>query len=71
MSHSPSRPPEQGNRPRVAQIHVRPDEVWFHCPGCGAALDGYLMDPRGTEDVICEECGTEFDIPPDAGVVIV
>lgn len=71
MTHPPDTEARVGQpRPRVTEIHVVPQQVWFACPGCGAQLEGYYSDPRGTEEVCCEECGLDFDIPADAAVLI-
>ncbi|WP_439641860.1 hypothetical protein [Nevskia sp.] len=53
------------------QVKVEAVQVWFHCPRCEAALEGYLSDPRGCVDITCETCGEEFDIPAAASLVIV
>ncbi len=55
----------------VMQVKVEAVQVWFHCPRCEAALEGYLSDPRGCVDITCETCGEEFDIPAAASLVIV
>ena len=54
----------------VMRVHVEPAQVWFHCPRCDEALEGYYMDPRGQRDVTCDTCGEQFDVPASAHVVI-
>lgn len=54
----------------VAAIYVEALQVWFVCPHCQIALEGYLGDPRGQPDVVCEACGGTFDLPRTAAVVI-
>lgn len=61
--------PEPG-RLVVSTVYVDPAQVWFPCPGCGTGLEGYLSDPRGIRDMTCEECGTTFDVPARAAIVI-
>ncbi|GAC1623281.1 MAG: hypothetical protein NVS9B10_08140 [Nevskia sp.] len=55
----------------VMRVFVEPSQVWFDCPACKAPLEGYLSDPRGKSEIVCEDCGAEFDIPAGAGIVIV
>lgn len=54
----------------VMRVLIQPAQVWFHCPRCDAALEGYDCDPRGSRDISCELCGEEFDIPAAAQLVI-
>ena len=54
----------------VMNVRVEPAQVSFDCPRCGVALEGYYSDPRGQQDVCCEECGSEFDIPSNAALII-
>ncbi|TDU31916.1 hypothetical protein DFR24_1300 [Panacagrimonas perspica] len=54
----------------VMHVRVEPAQVWFDCPRCGVELEGYYSDPRGQTDVACEDCGTVFDIPSSASLVI-
>ena len=54
----------------VLQVHVAPAQVWFHCPRCDEALEGFFCDPRGTAEVVCDACGTEFDIPHHASLIL-
>lgn len=54
----------------VMNVRVEPAQVSFDCPRCGVALEGYYCDPRGQQDVCCEDCGTEFDIPSNANLII-
>ena len=55
----------------VLKIQVEPAQVWFHCPRCDVALEGFDSDPRGQTGIVCDECGAEFDIPPGAAIVLV
>lgn len=55
----------------VACVMVEPMQIWFHCPRCGTALTGFYCDPRGQTDIVCQECGEEFDISAKANLVIV
>lgn len=57
-------------RPCVAQVFIEPVQVWFHCPCCHSALEGFFSDPRGQNDVVCDDCGGTFDIPAGARIVI-
>jgi hypothetical protein len=50
---------------------VEPLQVWFHCPRCQVALSGFLADPRGLRDVVCQDCGEAFDVPAGANIIIV
>lgn len=54
----------------VMHVRVEPAQVWFDCPRCGVELEGYYSDPRGQTDVSCDDCGTVFDIPSSASLVI-
>ena len=58
-------------RLRVMQVKVEAAQVWFYCPRCEEPLEGFLSDPRGCVDIICDACGEEFDIPAAASLVIV
>lgn len=58
------------SRLSVAAVYVEALQVWFHCPYCDAALEGYLSDPRGLRDVHCADCGGQFDVPARASLVI-
>ena len=58
-------------RLKVMQVKVEAAQVWFHCPRCEEPLEGFLSDPRGCVDIICDACGEEFDIPAAASLVIV
>ncbi len=58
------------SRLKVMHVQVQALQVWFHCPSCNAALEGYLSDPRGCSDITCDACGSEFDIPKAAELVI-
>lgn len=55
----------------VMQVKVEVAQVWFHCPRCEEPLEGFLSDPRGTVDIVCDACGEAFDIPVAASLVIV
>ncbi|MDB5987903.1 MAG: hypothetical protein JWR16_2956 [Nevskia sp.] len=57
-------------RLKVMRVHVQAVQVWFLCPGCNVALEGFLSDPRGINEITCQDCGTEFDIPNAADIVI-
>jgi hypothetical protein len=54
----------------VAQVYVEPVQLWLRCPHCQVLLDGFQHDPRGLQDVTCEDCGGSFDIPRRAHLVI-
>ena len=66
----PLRPNPAPARLSVLRVLVEPAQVWFHCPRCDAALEGFHCDPRGSRDICCELCGEEFDIPAAAQLVI-
>jgi hypothetical protein len=71
MSKPQVRPqPIESPRLMVSTVYVEPVQVWFPCPACGQALEGYLGDPRGVHDIDCENCGATFDIPARAALVI-
>lgn len=40
------------------------------CPFCEGENTGFVMDPRGAENIVCEQCEEKFDIPGDARVVM-
>ncbi|MCX7060056.1 MAG: hypothetical protein NTZ11_04070 [Gammaproteobacteria bacterium] len=63
--------PSSRARLRVMQVKVEAAQIWFHCPRCEEPLEGFLSDPRGCVDIICDACGEEFDIPAAASLVIV
>jgi hypothetical protein len=63
--------PVQPARLSVSCVHVESAQVWFHCPRCQTPLAGFLADPRGLRDIVCAECGEEFDVPCSASIVIV
>lgn len=63
--------PPPAARLNVSCVLVEAVQVWFHCPRCQIALAGFLADPRGLKDVVCHECGEEFDVPACANIVIV
>jgi len=63
--------PAAAARLSVSCVLVEPMQVWFHCPRCQIALSGFLADPRGLRDVVCQDCGEEFDVPASANIVIV
>jgi hypothetical protein len=42
----------------------------IECPHCGAAITGWLCDPRGVENVECDECEKTFDVPSDTEVIL-
>ncbi|WP_293397467.1 hypothetical protein [Nevskia sp.] len=68
----PVRSPQQAPaRLCVMRVQVEPARVWFHCPCCEAALEGFYCDPRGQMDVVCDDCGECFDIPLSAGLQLV
>jgi transcription elongation factor Elf1 len=54
----------------VSAVYVQALQVWFRCPYCEAALEGYLSDPRGLCDIVCEDCGGQFDVAARAALVI-
>ena len=35
-------------------VKVEAAQVWFHCPRCEEPLEGFLSDPRGCVDIICD-----------------
>jgi hypothetical protein len=55
----------------VGSVMVEAVQIWFHCPRCQTELAGFLADPRGLQDVCCQHCGEEFDVPAGAAIVIV
>jgi hypothetical protein len=40
------------------------------CPVCEAELEGFASDPRGKNEIECEQCDTKFEIPCDARVIL-
>jgi hypothetical protein len=54
----------------VMQVYAEVTHVWFTCPCCNEPLGGFLSDPRGIPEMVCPECGAEFDVPIGAGVVL-
>lgn len=63
--------PAPAARLSASCVLVEPAQVWFHCPRCQTALAGFLSDPRGLRDVVCQDCGEEFDVPANANIIIV
>ena len=70
MNRLPLQPDNSPARVTVSTVYVEAVQVWFQCPCCGAALGGYVDDPRGLMDVNCEDCGSTFDIPRRAALII-
>jgi hypothetical protein len=62
--------PPEPSRLCVSRVYVEAVQVWFHCPVCDTALEGFLTDPRAQRDVVCNDCGATFDIPARAELVI-
>lgn len=52
----------------AAVIYARADAV--DCPHCGAAVNGWSGDPRGTK-TNCDECGKPFKVAATAEVKLV
>lgn len=69
--NTPASAPPPAARLSVSSVVVEATQVWFHCPRCQTALAGFLADPRGLRDVVCQHCGEEFDVPAGASIVIV
>jgi hypothetical protein len=63
--------PAAAARPGVSCVMVEPVRLWVHCPRCQAALSGFVDDPRGLQEIVCQSCGEDFDIPASANIVIV
>ena len=41
--------------------------IWsctINCPHCDASQDGWVIDPRGTEQV-CDSCNEDYKVPQD------
>ena len=55
---------------KADKIEVMSFTAIIECPNCHTALDGWVSDPRGAEDVECEDCGIKFSIPEDCPVVL-
>ena len=52
------------------KIEVSSYTAIIKCPHCDANVTGWLDDPRGAENVECDECGKTFDVSNDCEVVL-
>ncbi len=52
------------------EVIVRAMVQYVVCPSCEAEVKGFVMDPRGATNIVCEQCEEKFDIPGDARVVM-
>lgn len=53
----------------VRKIHATAIRLSCPNPDCGETIDGFLSDPRGTEQE-CDNCGTTFMIPENVIVIL-
>lgn len=51
-------------------ITIHAASITVTCPHCEEEQEGFVMDPRGSDEVTCEECQQGFSIPHDAEIRI-
>jgi hypothetical protein len=54
----------------ASKIEVSSFTAVVECPYCHTTIDGWLGDPRGADDVECEDCQQKFNIPSNCEVVL-
>lgn len=52
------------------KIEISSFAITIECPYCNKSLNGWIGDPRGAEDVECEDCGQKFNVPKDCEIVL-
>lgn len=51
-------------------VNIFAQVQYINCPKCDKQLEGWLGDPRGSDEVECEHCNHKFTVSPESQICL-